>query len=131
MVSYYISFVIFPLLLHFLMAPKVPGLTKYTFQQESLPYQKKISVQSGKNLLDVSYCTLWMTFQCALQCSLILSITIQALTLWFHFFWFLYIEKHNVKRGRGKSYIHQINKFKQKGKHKIECYSKFLMIFAA
>ena len=43
------------------MAHKSPVLAKYTFQHVRLNYLKKISVQSGEILLEISYWTLWMT----------------------------------------------------------------------
>ena len=49
------DFIYFPLFLLLRMSQKVPGLTKYTFRQFSLPYQKGISVQSGEILLVISY----------------------------------------------------------------------------
>ena len=68
------------------MAQKVTGLTKYTFQRGSLPYQKEISVQYGETLLYIYYWTLWLTLHCALQCLIILYLPIQAITWWFLFF---------------------------------------------
>ena len=52
------------------MEQKIPGLTKYIFQQGSLTYKKEISVQGGEILVDIYYWTIWMTPQCALQFSL-------------------------------------------------------------
>ena len=40
-------FICLPFLLVLHMAQKIPGLTKYTFQQGSLPYHKEIFVQGG------------------------------------------------------------------------------------
>ena len=51
---------------HLHMSQKLPGLIKYTFQQESLPYHKEILVQVGEILLYISYWTLWLTIQCDL-----------------------------------------------------------------
>ena len=51
---------------HLHMAQKLPSLTKYNFQQESLPYHKEILVQGGEILLYISYWTLWLTIQCDL-----------------------------------------------------------------
>ena len=92
----------FPLLILLYMSQKLPGLTKYKFQQGSITYQKEISVQSEEIILDISYWKLWMNLQCDLQLSIIISLIIQALTWWFHLFYFIYIYKHNLKRGRGK-----------------------------
>ena len=76
-------------------------------------------VQAGEILLGIFYSTLWLTLQCDLKFSLIIYLPIQALTWWFRFYWFLYIDKKNVKRGIGKGGIHQLRDFKHKGKHKI------------
>ena len=91
-------FICFPLLLLFRMAQKVPGLTKYTFQQGSLTCQKKIIVQARSLLLEISYWALLMTLYCALQYSLIMYLSIKAFAWWFHFYWFIYIDKKNFKR---------------------------------
>ena len=53
----------------------------------------------------------------------------KSLTWWFHLFWFLYIDKHNVKRGRGKGDIQKLRHFKHKVNHKIGCYPKYLLVF--
>ena len=79
-------FICFPFFLLFHMSRKVPGLTKYTFQQVILPCQKEISVQAGKMLLKISYWKIFLNLQCDLQCSLIISLPIQDLTWWFHFY---------------------------------------------
>ena len=79
----------------------------------------------------MSYWTLWMTIQFDLQFSLILYITIQSRTWWFHFFCFPYIENKNVKRGRGKGGRQQLRNSSHKGKHKIELYPKYILIFTA
>ena len=47
------------------------------------------------------------------------------------FFWFLYINKKNVKRGRGKGDRQQLRNFNHKGKNKIGFYPKSLLIFTA
>ena len=70
-----------------------------------------------------------MTIQCVLQFSLLLSLLIHSLTLWFHLFWFLYNYKQNFKRGRGKRDRKQHRNLKHKGKHKICCYPKSIMMF--
>ena len=67
MVTDDILFHLFPNFISFHIALKVPGLKKYKSQQENTPYQKEISAQDGKILLDISYLTLWMTIQCDLQ----------------------------------------------------------------
>ena len=100
----------------------------YTLQQRILPHQKEFSVQYGEFFLDISYWTLWLTLQCALQYSLILSILILYLTCWFHSFWFLYIENHYVNRRRVKGDRHQLINFKNKGNRKIRCNTKSLLI---
>ena len=46
-------------------------------------------------------------------------------------FLFLYIDKHNVKLGRGKMERQQLRHFKHKWKHKIGCYPKSLLILTA
>ena len=79
-------FICFPIFLLFHMAWKLLGLTKYTFQQVSLPYQKLMSVQYGEILLGISYCTLGLTLQCDLQLFLIICLPIHAITWWFRFF---------------------------------------------
>ena len=81
--------------------------------------------------MNISYWKLWMNLQCSLQWSLISSIIIQDITRWFHLFWFLYINNQNVKQGWGKGDRQQIRNFKYKRKHKIGCYSKYLLIFTA
>ena len=68
----------FPLYLLLRMDQKLPGLTKYTFQQGSLPYQKEISAQRRGVLLDISYWTLWLIPHFDLKCSLIIYLTMQA-----------------------------------------------------
>ena len=118
-----------PLLLLFPMAPKPPGLTKYTIQKGIIPYQKEISVQYGEILLDISYWTLWMTLKCGLKFLLILYLPIQALIWWLHLIWFLYIEKHNFKRRIGKGYQQQLIKFKHKEIHTFGFFPKSLLIF--
>ena len=124
-------FICFSLVILFHMAQKLPGLKKYKFQQGSIPYQKEISAQSGEIFLDISYCTLWPTLHCDLQFSLIISIPIQALTWWFHFYWLLYIDKENSRRGRVKGDRQQLRTFKHRGKYEIGCYPKSLIIFIA
>ena len=78
--------------------------------------------------MDISYCTLWLNIQCDLQCSLVIYHSIQPLTWRFHFYWLFYIYKKNVKRGRGKRYRQKLINSKHKGKHKIVCYPKYLLI---
>ena len=90
-----------------------------------------MSVQAGEILLDISYWKPLLTLQCDLKFSLIIYLPIQDLTWWFHFYWFLYIDKENVKRGIGKWGIHQFKNLKHKGKYKIVCYPKYLLIFTA
>ena len=52
------------------------------------------------------YWTLCLTLQHDLQWSLILSILIQNLTLWFHLFWFLYInKKKSIEVEKRETYI--------------------------
>ena len=120
-----------PLLLIFHMYQKAPGLTKYTFQQGSLPYHKEISVQAGEITFYISYCTMWMTIQCDLQWSLILYLPIQYLTWWLHLFWLLYTEKNNAKRGIREGDRKKFRNFKHKGNHKIGFYPKYLVIVTA
>ena len=47
------------------------------------------------------------------------------------FFWLLYIDKHNVKWGRQKGDRRKLRNFKCKGKQKIRCYPKYLLIITA
>ena len=107
------------------------GLEIYTFQRGSLAYQKYIWVQSVEIILDISYWTLWLTLHCNLQWSIIISIPIQSLIWQFCLFWFLYIDKHNFKRGRGKGDIQQLINYSHKGNHKIGCFPKYLHIRTA
>ena len=72
-----------------------------------------------------------MTLQCDLNWSLPLSLTILSLTWWFHLFIFLYTNNHNVKWGREKWDWQQLRNFKHKGKRKIGCYPKYILIFYA
>ena len=120
-----------PLLLLLNMNQKVPVLTKYTFQQGSIPYQKEISFQYGEMLLEISYWTLWQTLYSDLQLSLILSLKNHPLIWWFHFFWFIYIDKNNVNRRRVKWYKQKLRNLKHKVKHTIGCYPKYLLIFTS
>ena len=122
---YYI--ICFPLLPLFFMEIKTPGLVNYTFNTNP-PYQKEISVQAGENLLGISKWELWITLQCDLQCSLIISHPTQPFTRWFPFFWFLYIDKHNVKQGQFKGDRKQLRNFKHKGEHKIGCFPKSFLV---
>ena len=108
---------------------KITRLRKYTFQQGSIPYQKGISVQAEGIILEISYWKLWPTLQCALQCLLIRSIPIQYITWWFNLFWFLHIENNNFKQGKGKGDVQQLRNLNHKGKHKIGCYPKSILIF--
>ena len=57
----------FPILILFHMAQNLPGLTKYTFEQGSLPRQKEIKVQAGEIILDIFYWKLCLTLNCHLQ----------------------------------------------------------------
>ena len=77
----------------------------------------------------ISYWKIWMTIQCVLQCSIIIFIPIQSLTWWFHFYCYLYIDRENVKRGRVQGDIQQLRNFKHKGKNKIGCYARSVLIF--
>ena len=72
-----------------------------------------------------------MTIQRALQISLIISLPIQSLAWWFHFYLFLYIDKKNFNRGKVKRERQKLRDFRHKGKHKIVCYPKYLLLFAA
>ena len=45
------------------------------------------------------------------------------------FFWFLYIDKHNVKLGRATGIRKQLRNYNHKGNPKNGCYSKSLLIF--
>ena len=81
--------------------------------------------------MGIYYCTLWMTFQCDLQWSLILYLPVQALKWCFRFYWFLYIDKTNVNRGRWKGYWQKLIKFNHKVKHKTGCYHKCFLISTA
>ena len=119
----------FPNFLLFRVAWKPPGLENIHLQQGSIPYQKGISVQAEGIILEISYWKLWPTLQCALQCLLIRSIPIQYITWWFNLFWFLHIENNNFKQGKGKGDIQQLRNLNHKGKHKIECYHKSILIF--
>ena len=110
---------------------KSPGLAKHIFKQRSLSYKKKVSVQYGKVLLEISYSTPWVNHQCALQCSLILSLLIKDLIHWFHLFWCLYMDKHNFKWVKGNGDRQQLRNCKHKGKHKVSCYQKSLLILTA
>ena len=47
------------------------------------------------------------------------------------FFWFIYIDKHNLNQGIGKGDRHKIRNFKHEGKHKIGRYPRYLLILAA
>ena len=109
-------FICFPLMLLFRMSWKAPGLAKYTFQQGSIPHKKEISVQAIEILLEISYSTLWLTLQCVLQFWLILSLLIPSFTWWFCLFWFLYIDKHNVKKFISKGKRKQLKHFKSQSK---------------
>ena len=102
-----------------------------TKSRSKSPYQKEILVQSGEIFLYISYLKLWLTLQCALHWSLILSLQIQSLTCCFHLFWFLYTYNHSARQGRLKGDIQQLINFNHKGKHKIGCLPKSLMIFTA
>ena len=82
-------------------------------------------------LLYISYWTLWLTLHCDLQLSLRISFPVQSLTWWFHLFWFVFIDKKNIKRSREKGYRNQLRNFKHKGKHKIGWYPKSLLIFTS
>ena len=79
----------------------------------------------------IHYWTIWLTLQCDLKLSIIISLPIQSLTWWFHFNWFLYIDKKNVKWGRGKGYRYKLRNFKHKAKHNIGCHPKYILIFTA
>ena len=72
-----------------------------------------------------------MNLQYALKLSLIIYFPIKYLTWCFHFYWCLYIFKKHFKKGRGEGDRKQPRNFKHKGKHKIGCYSKYLLIFTA
>ena len=74
---------------YYIWPPKPTGLIKYKLQEGILPYQKEISFQAVEILLAISYWNLWLSLQCDLQCSLVLSFPIECITRWFHFFWFL------------------------------------------
>ena len=122
-------FIFCPLLLLFHMYQKPLGLAQYIFQKGSLTYQREISVQDGYIILEISYWTLWITIQCALQCSLILALPIQSLIWWFHLFWLMHTDKHNIRQDRVKWDRQQLRNFNHKGKHKIWCYTKSLLTF--
>ena len=124
-------FICFPLFFLFRMAQRLSSLTKCKFQQGSHPYQKEILVQSGEILLDISKWALCLIPQYSLQLSLIISLPIQAPTWWFHFYWFLYINKKNIKRRRGQGNRYKLIQFNYKWEHKIECHPKYLLIFTA
>ena len=123
-------FICLPIFLLIYMAQNLPG-KKYAFQQGSIPYQRESSIQSREILLDIYYWTLWFTLQCNLKWLLILWLPIQDLKCWFHLFWFLYTDKNNAKKGRGKRARQKYWNFRHKGKYKIGCYSKSLQIFSA
>ena len=124
-------FILFPNFDPLPHGPKITGIKKCTLQQGSVPYQKEISFQGGEILLEISYWKIWLTLQYALQWSLIFYYPTQSHTWWFHFYWFLYIDKYNVNRGRGNGYRQQQINFNQKGNHKIVCYTKSILIFTA
>ena len=126
-----LSFLFPPNFLLFCMARKLLGWTKYTFYQGSITYYKKMSFQSGQILLDISYCTTWLTLPCDLKYSLMLFLPIPSLKWWFHLFWFLYIDKHNVKRGRGEMDRQQLINSKHEGKHKIGYHPNSFLMFTA
>ena len=78
--------------------------------------------------MEISYWTLWMNLHCSLQRPLILPLPTQDLTCWFHFCWFIYIDKKNVKQWRGKGERQKLGTFKHKRNHTIACYPKSLLI---
>ena len=45
------------------------------------------------------------------------------------FYFFLYVDKKNVNRGIGKGYRKKLRNSRHKGRHKIGCYLKSLLIF--
>ena len=126
-VIYY--FIYLPLFILLYMTWKAPGLERYTFQHGSITYQKEISVQYGEMTLEITYWTVLLILQCHLKLSLILSLPIQSIKWWFHLLWFLYIDKQNTNRGRGKGGRQKIRNFNHKGKRTIGRQPKSLLIF--
>ena len=125
----------FQLLILFWMSPKAPELQKYTPQEVSLTYHKKISSQAEEILYDISYWTIWFNIQCALLYSPILTLPIQSFTWWFHLFWFLKsdltprIKRDKVRLGRVQGNNQEFISFKHKANQNIGWYTKYLMIF--
>ena len=129
MVSKYLLFHLFPTFYPLPHGPKRTRLNKihistgkYSLLEENFSPRRRNNI--GHILLYIMD-----DYPVWLQLSLIIYLPIQDLTWWFHFYWFLCIEKKNVNRERVKGDRQQLTNSKHKVKHKIGCYPKYLLIF--
>ena len=131
MVSYDLIFHLFPTFSPLLHGPKIARLNKieistrkYSLSEgNSIPRSKHFLVQILLDTMNES--PVWLKtitnnlFSIPRPDMVVLFLLVP--TLW----------QENVKIMRGKGYRHQLRTFKHKGKHKIVCYPKSILIFTA